>query len=322
VAIKMEGRGCLKNGCFGCLGVVALLIVVGIVVLILGLISAGREPKIEAIDVVRDVDRSLLPADLRDGEIGFDAIDWRDVPPIEEPGKVVVDWSTGSFSIRPGPAGEPIRLEGSYDTASFELEESWEPYGETGWIYRVRFEPRGLHLIFDSSDMRNRLRLVIPRDAPIELTGKIGTGESDVELGGLWLTRFEMEFGIGEHEISFADPLLVPLPKFALDSSIGAIRVLDLGNASPAVAYIGHDIGETYVDLGGAWQRDAEITARCGIGECRIHVPEGVGVKVDQAGVMIGDANLGGLRNRPEPEPGAPTLTLSLSGRLGELSVR
>ena len=46
------------------------------------------------------------------------------------------------------------------------------------------------------------------------------------------------------------------------------MSVEGLGNASPSTVWVAQSIGETRLDLSGAWRNDAEIDLRCGVGEC------------------------------------------------------
>ena len=103
---------------------------------------------------------------------------------VAEPGRIVLDLNRGSFEIRPGPPGESIRLEGRYDAGRFELTESYETYGETGWTYHVSFDQRGFGIrpFIQHEPSENLVRLIVPRDAPIVLEGRVGIGECDVRV--------------------------------------------------------------------------------------------------------------------------------------------
>ena len=95
-----------------------------------------------------------------------------------------------------------------------------------------------------------------------------------------------------------------------------------LGNASPASVEVSQKIGETLLDLDGPWGRDAGIEVRIGIGECRLSLPSrDVGVEIERAHVTLGESDLSVLQDRPPVEEGMPTLRVSMSGRLGEISV-
>jgi len=312
-------RGCFKNGCIGCAVVAGAGMLVLLVFAILGIVAASREERVEPVDIVRRVPspEEILPPGAREPLLLPD-----EMPQIAEPGRVVLDVSWGKFSIRPGSPGDPIRLEGNYDAAGYELEESYDSYGERGWVYRVRLEPRGMPFVFNDEDTINHLRLTLPPDVPISLEGSIGLGESELDLGGLWLVDVDLEIGTGEHAIGFDEPLAAPLNRFRVDASIGELRIRSLGNASPAFVEMDHSIGEVTLDLRGEWRRDAEITARCGIGECGIRLPRDVGVELVRSQIFIGESELSALQSGPIHVPGAPTLRLSLSAKIGQLSVR
>jgi hypothetical protein len=305
-----KGRGCLKVGCVGCavLAVVPVVVVIGLIVS--SAVVSRREPHIE--QVAREMTTPLPPGGggpLRAPEVG-------------EPGRIVLDLAQGSFAVRAAPPGSPIRIGGRYDAASYRLEEHRESYGETGWIYRVSFRPQGLlrRLVQHDSD-ENRLEIELPRDVPLVLEASIGTAESTIELGGLWLVSTDFDLGVGSHTIRFGEPAPFPTGPLRVASTIGALRVLELGNASPESVEIGHRLGETEVDLAGSWRRDAEVRVQCGIGECRVHAPAGLGLEIASAGIRIGESHVASPGGRPPADPDGPTVRLSVNGTVGELRI-
>lgn len=166
----------------------------------------------------------------------------------------------------------------------------------------------------------NRIELTIPRDHPVDIVGKIGMGESEIDLGGLWVGDVDLELGTGEHFVEFSDPLPFPMGSFRVDSSFGEVEVRKLGEGSPRTVNVEHGIGELFIDLQGSWSRDAEIDVDFGIGESRLWLPEDVRLDIESASIAIGDARV----DRPAPADlpeDAPTLTLSMTGSIGEVSI-
>lgn len=310
-------RGCLRTTCIGCLAVIGAGMVVVAVLAVLAWISASREVRIEPVDISRAVPS---PEEIPPPAAPDTGLRSRP-PPAGGHGRVVLDLSWGSFTVRAGAPGEPLRLDGSYDSAGFELEESYEEDGAGGWIYRVGLSSRGFRMFFDDNETQNRLRLTLPPDVPLDLAGKIGIGESSLDLEGLRLGSVDLDIGTGSHTIDFAAPSAVPLERFRVKGSIGELYVKSLGNASPATVEVSHRIGEVGIDLRGAWQRDADVSVRCGIGECGVRVPRDAKVELLDSGVLIGESTLPGLRDIDPPE-NAPTLRLSLGGTIGEVTVQ
>ncbi len=306
-------RGCFKVGCLGCLGSSAVVALVIVVLLGIGLLTGFGDERFETVEKAHVVPVPSAAPGVQGAPEAH----------VKEPGRIVLDLTRGSFSIRPGPPGEPVRLEGEYNAGTFELEEEFEAYGESGWIYRVSFDQRGFGIrpFIQHGDSKNRLTLIVPRDTPVVLEGFVGIGESEFELGGLWIAEIDLEFGIGDHSLSFAEPLPLPMKRFRLDTSIGVLEVDSLGNASPRLVEVRHTVGETQIDLRGSWRQDAEVHIWCGIGECDVRVPDDVNVELERASVLIGESGSSLRRDRPQPNPAAPTLKLSVSAQIGELKV-
>ena len=357
---QVKRGGCFKTGCLGCLGfgviVIALFVAYFFLEVIRGAPSVTPEsrqlshvipgtPAPEpgsaagsgaAVDP-KAPDQMVSPQELAagddrwahkgtgEGESGRPET----IPALPvarlQPGRIVLDVSMSTFEIVPGPPGQPIRVEADYDTGSYELTESFEPAGELGWTYELTFRRTvsWLRLLMaGAGEPDNRIRLIIPRDVPVSLTGKVGIGESDLELGGLWLTDVALSIGVGEHDVSFREPLREPLEEIRLRSSIGEVNVKRLGNASPRNVFLQHSIGEVRYDLRGEWLNDSEIDVACGIGECSVRLPgNDVAVELIRAGVTIGEEDTGDVRRRGPAPAGAPTLRVGVSGTIGEVRV-
>lgn len=315
--------GCFKFGCFGCLALFALA--VGLLLLI-GAIQLTREDQ-EPDPQERQASHELPPAPAQPDQVEMPEIaplpPGVEAPPAAAAGTLVLDLRMGEFTIRPGPAGEPIRVEGDYDANAFNLVESFNENDDGTWTYDVSFGAKGglLGLLFrGGSNNRNRVDVIIPRGHPVAIIGRIGMGESEIDLGGLWVERVDLELSAGDHFIEFREPLPVPMEEFRLDGSMGDLEVRGLGAASPRTVSVDHGMGEVLVDLTGPWRRDADIDVGFSMGECRVWLPQSARVKIARAGVGMGEKRIDSRDESGLPAD-APLLTLSASGSMGELRV-
>ncbi|MEM8963402.1 MAG: hypothetical protein AAGD38_18110 [Acidobacteriota bacterium] len=240
------------------------------------------------------------------------------------PGRLVLDISMGDFVIEPGPPGEPIRVIADYDANSFVLEESYTPTGDGGWTYDIDFRAKGgwmgLLMRGGVEEGDNEVRIIVPRDQPFVLEGKIGIGKSETDLGGLWVEAVDIAFGTGDHFLEISEPPPFPYEHFFVDAGIGEVEVRNVGAASPARVMVEHGIGELTVDLRGPWQNDATIMLDLGIGEARVLLPQDVFADIDSS-VSLGERTVD-RRDPSEIPEGAPTLTVEVGGNIGELSVQ
>ena len=325
---QRQGRGCFKTGCLGGLGCLVLAFLVFIVVAAIALLLGVPDENVIAREFSREIPEQARPpgTEIAPAEEGAGVVA---VPPDEfrgPRGKILLDLSMGEFIIQPGPPGSRIRIEADYDEASYELRESLEPEGEAGWVYRVEFGSR-ISIIrrmfhFDFDEVRNRVRIFIPPGIPFALEGEVGVGESQFRLGGLWVTDVDLETGVGEHTFHFDEPVTQPMGRFRIEGSTGELQVSELGNASPREVELRQNIGSFVIDLRGEWKQDSVIEASHKIGEFSVRLPdEDVAVELDRSSISIGERDLSALERRAPAPEGAPTLHLSLSTIIGEMSV-
>jgi hypothetical protein len=305
-------KGCLKRSCFGC------LIVAGVglgLILVLALITVVRGTP----DIVREQGETthLIPNVDPDTGSTTESL----VLDPDQVGHIILDVSILSFTVVAAPAGTPLRLDARYDSGKYELEESMQSKGELGWTYRLSFDRRSMFDFRHSPD--NRLELHLPAGTPLVIEGRIGTGESSLDLGGLWIENVDLDVGIGEHKIDFSEPLSSPMSSFKVSGSIGETKIYNLGNASPAEIRIGHSIGEIHVGLDGAWQNDSDVTVRSSIGALHIGLPpEDFALEFRGARVGLGEVDARRARERAVPPEGAPRIRLQASHKLGEVLLR
>lgn len=323
---KSKFPGCFKYGCFGCLGLFALS--VGFVLLIgaIQLATDVEEPNPEQKEATHE-----LP-EIPQAYGGQDQPEIPDILPLPEevvppdvaPGRLVLDLSLGEFTIRPGPAGEPLRVEADYDSNAFQLSEDFTQDEGGEWTYKVGFGGKGglLGLLFrgGGEGSRNRVTITIPRGYPLDVVGKIGMGQSEIDLGGLWVRRVDLEMSAGDHFLEFREPLPYPMEELRIDGSMGNLEMRSLGAASPSVVDVKHGMGEILLDLEGDWRGDAEVRTDFSMGGCRVWLPKGVRVEVDRAHVTLGERRIDRSDDSDLPED-APTIKLRASGSMGELRI-
>ena len=329
-----EGKsssGCLKIGFLGCLGVVGLVFLVGMVIGGLQFAASRRpvnnvsESKSRALPIHVLQDSSLLAtaAQLEDAAtvtpIDTERIDQRSV---DSPGvgTLRLDLAIGEFTIVPGEPGSSIEVEAHYDKSRFRLVEDYSEGPEGTWSYLIRLEPARRFLGFSrSADSRVEIRL--PPGHPMDIVGDLRMGTSDMELGGLSVRSVHLDMSMGDHRISISEPTAEPMESFQIKGSMGSIRVAGLGNASPRRVEGRHQMGEMRLDLTGAWISDSDVSLRCRMGECRVEVPKDVRVIAKRASVIMGGKSIRLPDTSALPED-VPTLTLDLRASMGEIRVR
>lgn len=295
----------LKVGCLGCLGLAGM----AVALVALALSVTWVQLRSESVE-----ERSFAqPLPAGSGT------------PLE-PGRLVVDLAYGDMRIEPAAPGEPLSVEGRYDTDDFRLDGRYEASGETGWVYRLslvsagRVKFQGLRELLGGTPPEVRVRL--PRGVPMAVEGRIAQGKSTSELGGLWLTSVDLALDEGDHRLDFGEPLHAPLSRLDLRTGKGQIAVTRVGNASPRELEVDHSMGQLDLDLRGDWRSDSEVRVQGSMGQITIDLPAALRVEgLDDVRVILGEYHGPAPSTRPAADD-APTLTLDLSVTMGGLDVR
>ena len=337
-------RGCFKFGCFGCLGVVALLIGLPLILGLVGFLMGTPEPRQEQVQLSQPLpeapaaggpleDPSTAPPlappgtaaptdDLGSGDRRILDLGSATLAP-PPAGTIRLDLGMGEFNVLPAAPGEGVRIEGDYDRASFDLEEIFSQDSDGTWEYTIRFENKmsWIRWLWGNEQIDNEITIFLPRDHPMAVVGEVDTGRSDLELGGLWLTEVDLQLGTGEHDLRFSEPIREPLERLKVDSGMGEINLTGIGNASPARASLEGSFGEFDVDLQGDWRGDSQIAIGFQFGQCRVRLPEAARIDIQRSSMAFGERRLVLPEGQEELPETAPTLALALEGSFGEMRI-
>lgn len=281
-------RGCRRFGCAGC-GVLALLAILAATIGVVRL-TAGDGPP------------------LRREKITIE----RELPETES--TLSVDLRHGTFTLLPGPAGEPLRIEADYDASIYRLE-----VGELG-------DDGNLEILFDAGagwwatlgrTARNAVTITVPRDRPFNVVGRLGVGRSRLEFGGLYLRSIDLRTRTGQHEIVFSQPLARPMERVRVEGATSSLFFGELGNASPASTQLIHRMGPLDLDLRGAWQQPAIIEGQVSLGDVLIRRPDAAEADFEACDVQMGERRILG----PAVSSGAGVV-VDLDVSFGDLEIR
>lgn len=337
-------RGCFKLGCFGCLAVVVLIVGLPLLLGLIGFLLGAPDSEYEAVDVSQPLPAAPQPeAALEDPAADLPLAPPGTAAPTDDlggenrqvlnlddsflapppAGTIRLDLAMGEFKVEPSAPGEGVRIEGDYDRGTFDLEEVFTESPDGTWEYAVKLRNKvsWLRRMWGNGQVDNALTIFLPREQPLELVGKVSTGASDLELGGLWLTQVDLELATGEHTIRFSEPSREPLDRLKLSGSFGEIKLVGIGNASPAWASLEGKFGDFDVDLAGAWRGDSQMAIGFQFGECRVRLPTTAKIEVDRTKMSFGERSLDLPAGQADLPDSAPTLRLDLQGSFGEMRV-
>jgi hypothetical protein len=301
-----EKRGCFKTGLFGCLGIFVILVVfVGVT----ALVAWNRAGTVTIEEKVLAPETAGRPAAVKNAKV-------TEVP--AGTGRVVLDLSQGEFEIHPDLPARGVRVEATYDSEVYLIEDYFESFPDSSWVYGVRSHRTisGLQALFRqlmTGGKGPRIDVYLPADIPLELQVLVQEGGFEAELGGLWITSAEFHYNKGGFSLSIDEPLREPMERMVIRGSMGGFEAERLGNASPKSLDVICRMGGADIDLRGDWAQDANIHMDVAMGGMGVQVPEDVQV--------VGVESTKGSFVSIAREVPLPVLRFSVKAKMGEIEV-
>ncbi|HEX8210350.1 MAG TPA: LiaF domain-containing protein [Longimicrobium sp.] len=190
---------------------------------------------------------------------------------------VDVEYGAGRLRVQPERGNLLYRMEMRYDAQSASPVTSYDR--RTG---RLRLGAEGRKGRNNREDSRGegRADIALTPAVPMSLKLSFGAGEADVKLGGLALEELDISTGASETRISFDRPNRTAARAVTLEAGAASLVVTGLANARTQRIDFEGGVGETTLDFGGAWTRDARATVKMGLGSVTLRLPRTVGVRI------------------------------------------
>ena len=188
---------------------------------------------------------------------------------------VNVQYGAGRFSVGPAEAGVLYHMRIEYD------EDVFRPIAE--------YQDRSLQIGTESIGRRFRsirdrgageMELALSRDVAMDLNMDFGAVRADIDLGGIRLTRLEINTGASQTLIDISEPNRETMSRASMDVGAAQFTVLNLGNLNTEVIEIDAGIGEIDLGFTGDWRQNARVSVDMGLGSLVLRFPRGLGVRL------------------------------------------
>ena len=215
-------------------------------------------------------------------------------------------YGAGELTIEPGDADLLYDLRLTYDSEKFKPVRSWDvvdgrgdltvgltTVGDSGeWVEALTSGDADPNLSFELRDLRDldksagTLDLKLGRRLPVDLKIAAGAAKSEVELGGVALSRLELATAASETELSFDSPNPVEMAELVIRAGAAEIRTERLGNARFESFELKGGVGDVVLDFTGEWSRDASGTVKMGVGSLKLRLPAELGVWIRKSSFL------------------------------------
>lgn len=205
---------------------------------------------------------------------------------------VRLEYEIGNVAVRPAPGGVMYGVHLRYDAERAKPLYEFTPATRT---LRFGVERRAGGTSRDGD--AGELRVELTRNAPIDLSLRLGAGQADLDLSGLRIDHLKVESGASEASVRFDSPNSERMRSLTFAVGAATLRATRLANANAEQMRVQAGVGTVDLDFGGQWTHDIELTLELTMGTATLRVPRDVGVEVATTR-RLADFDLPGLVKR------------------------
>ena len=191
---------------------------------------------------------------------------------------VEIDFGIGDLLIAQGNPDKLAFVKGSYDPRYFDYKFDYKKKHKSGDLYFDVSTLKGKWS--DLNGVDNEWSLEFTSKIPLDLAMDIGAAKCDLNLGGLMISRLDLEIGAADCKISFDEPNKCDLKKLLIDAGASSVYIDKLGNARFELLDFDGSVGSYDIDFSGEFDFDAEADISVGLGSIDIVIPSDVGVRL------------------------------------------
>jgi N-terminal domain of toast_rack, DUF2154/Cell wall-active antibiotics response 4TMS YvqF len=237
---------------------------------------------------------------------------------------VALQYGAGRLKVEPASGGFLYRMEMRYDERAFT---PLTEYDRDSGRLRLGVESNRRRGESTRVDREQRATIALTPDVPMELELEFGAGEAEVELGGLSIRDVQIQTGASETRISFSEPNRVEARTVRVEAGAAELTVTGLGNARAERLEFEGGLGETTLDFGGEWRKDASVSIEMGVGSLTLRLPRGVGVRIEKDSFLTSFDAPGMVRRgrawfSRDYDDATRKLNISIDAALGSIDVQ
>lgn len=236
---------------------------------------------------------------------------------------VDVEYGAGRLRVQPERGNLLYRMEMRYDERAVSPVAT---YDRGAGRLRLGVESRKGRSNRDDRRGEGRADISLTPAVPMALKLAFGAGEAEVKLGGLALEELDISTGASETRVSFDRPNRTSARAVRMEAGAARLVVTGLANARTERIVFEGGVGETTLDFGGEWTRDARATVKMGIGSVKLRLPRSLGVRVEKDS-FLASFNSNGMVKRGNAwysrgyERAARKLDIRIEAALGSIEI-
>lgn len=190
-----------------------------------------------------------------------------------------LEYGAGNLRLAPGRPGELYRMNLTYDADRFIPVSSFDA-SRRFVLLGLEAKGEGGVRVVSRDQLGQSATVFISPKVDLDLDLSLGAVDADLELGGMRISRLELETGASRATIRFSRPNPMRCRRASFSAGAAEVAVLGLGNSRcQDIAFEG-GVGRVLLDFGGASTPSTRVTVKMSVGAVTLRLPRRAGIRI------------------------------------------
>jgi hypothetical protein len=175
-------------------------------------------------------------------------------------------------------AGVLSAVTGSYNRELLKYDYGFTPHGESG-DFHFSTDSEGKSLL-DLEGRESNWQIEFNSEIDLQLKTTVGAAKCDIDVGGLTLSRLDLEIGAADARVDFSTPNRNNLDNFVVEAGACKLQMINIGNSRFRRLQFDGGVGKFVLDFGGQFDYRAEAKVTVGMGSMTLIIPRELGLQL------------------------------------------
>jgi cytoskeletal protein CcmA (bactofilin family) len=167
---------------------------------------------------------------------------------------------------------------GSYNRERLKYDYVFTSQGDRG-DFRFATETSGKSLS-DLEGRESNWQIEFDGDIDLQLKASVGAAKSEIDAGGLKLSRLDLEIGAADARVDFSAPNKTNLDNFTVEAGACKLQMINIGNSRFRRLQFEGGVGKFVLDFSGQFDYRAEAKVTVGMGALTLIIPRELGLQL------------------------------------------
>jgi hypothetical protein len=240
----------------------------------------------------------------------------------ESGAEVSVRYASGTLRVAPTASGQlySVRLR-------FDASQQRPLHDRTEGRILLGVEGTGNRGLFRRGSQDGEMELALSTRIPLELSLDLGAVRSQIDLGGMRLTRLTLQTGASDGELRVSAPNPEEMDRVTIRAGAASFRAFDLGRLNAREIDLEAGVGHFRMELTELRRPETRVQVKMGMGSLEIRVPPEVGVRLERKSFLTsltapGLARRGDAYYSANWETAEIRVILAVDAALGSVTIR